>query len=159
MRVPKDIPEEELQRLKNEKRWSHRRLAIHFRVSESTIRRRLKTDKPERDEKFMQFTNRLVAIAAEAPVGYCQKELLRLVHSLRIRNAMTDSQKKNLVTGSIQSGAREVEEISEDCNFPIEETERVLELLVVERRVERRERGGVLNRGRRKKYHYTLTAF
>ncbi|HEY8562815.1 MAG TPA: hypothetical protein VIL74_20725 [Pyrinomonadaceae bacterium] len=104
----------------------------------------------------MQFTNELVALATGAADPICKKELLRLVHRLRVKRAMTDAKKKSLVTQSLRSGALELEEIAGDCDFTPDEAERVLELLVEERKVSREARGGLQNRGRRMKFHYKL---
>ena len=66
------------------------------------------------------------------------------MHRVRVKRAMTDTKKKSLVLASLRTGAIELEEVAEDCDFTPDETLRVLELLVEEKKVRKEGRDGVM---------------
>jgi hypothetical protein len=155
LRQKKDISGEELKRLK-EKGWSTERLRIHFKVSKSTIKRRLRELAGVKQQNYMTLAMRLETIGRQAPPGFCREELNRLVSS--IRTMVSDEEKKKAILASIESGAWTVVEISDECRLMREDTERLLKILVLEGSVGAREPGGVMNRGRKKKFHFYLLA-
>ena len=157
MRQKKPIDIEELKELKADG-WSYAQLAVRYRVGKSTIKRRFKSEmRANKDAEVMEFAKKLQKLAAETPAGYCRAELMRLVNHIRTYQAMTAEQKRQLVLGSIESGAREVEEIAEDCQFTKSETAQILDEMCELRLVEKRPRGGKLNRGRKMKFHWLIS--
>lgn len=159
-RPVKVIDEETLLSLRS-RGWSVGRLANKFSCSVSTIKKKLKKLQPkEKDEAIMSFAAKLEVLAKDAPTGFCKKELMRQVNFLRTRYAVSRADKKELIVKTFipEDMPRDVEEISEDCGFPISDTLDLLSELVAENRVEARLRGGVHNRGRKKKHQYFLIA-
>lgn len=130
-------------------------LAQHFGVSKATVKRRLRKAEP-RDPEVVAFANRLAQIAAEAPPGYCRDELNRLINNLRTLRRARAGDRADMVLESIATGAREIEEIAEDCNLTQRETFEILEKLLTENRVCKQPRGGIQNRGCKMKFHYLL---
>jgi predicted transcriptional regulator len=151
VRHPAEIDFDFLKRLR-EKGWSLDRLAARFGVSKSTIQRRLRTNEPDRE--VLDFARRLQKLLAEVPNEYCRKELQRTIHHMRRCQAISEDQKHEKILHSLATGAREVEEIAEDCGFSKRQTGDLLEQLIESGAVERRVRGGTLNRGRKMKFHY-----
>lgn len=106
----------------------------------------------------MNFAKRLEEVGRDAPAGYCRDELNRLVNNIRSLHAVSDEEKKKRILHSIETGAREAEEIADDCRFSLRETTRLIRVLTKEKRIEKKSRGGVMNRGRRMKFNYFLAA-
>jgi hypothetical protein len=152
LRLKKPIDAAELVKLKRSG-WSSHRLAQHYKVSKATIKRRLREEMPK-DKTYTDFANKLAEIAKDAPAGYCQDELRRLVNNIRTLRMLSEEEKQQRVLHSLATGAREVEEIAEDCNFNREETVGVLKHLLTEKKVICKQRGGTLNRGRKMKFHF-----
>lgn len=100
--------------------FSRPRLAKHFGVSESTIKRLLQND------PVNQFANQLTFLVDDAPEGYCRNELKRLINDLRTYKTSTLEEKKSKVLTSLKSMACEIEEIADDCNLSEKE---ILDLL------------------------------
>lgn len=104
----------------------------------------------------MSFAVRLAEVGRDAPPGFCRDEVMRLVNNIRTKYAVPDDERKRRVVYSIATGAREVDEIADDCQFSRGEIERLLKILIDEKVVEKRPRGGTLNRGRKMKFYYFL---
>lgn len=100
--------------------YSRAKLADHFGVSDRTVQNYLRYD------PVNQFANKLTSLIADAPEGYCRKELQKLINDLRTFKTSTIEEKKAKILKSLKSEACEIEEIAEDC--ALSETE-VLDLL------------------------------
>lgn len=137
-----------------EKGVSLQGIADRFKVSKNTVKRALGA--PKTDPKVLTFAAKLEKLVAEAPDGYCRKELNRTIWFLRTHRAASKDSKYQKIIDSINSGAREVEEIAEDCRFSKLEAAQLLGELVEQGKVETRDRGGILNRGRKMKLHYFI---
>ena len=153
-RLKIEIDENELLAMRDDG-WSLAELAEWFEVDKKTIKRRLRMLRPP-DSARSEFAKKLLALSAEAPSEFCKLELRRMVNDLRVMKEMSAAEKQQLVVKSINSGAREVEEIAEDCRFTLPEAHVVLEEMIAENMIEKRPRGGALNRGRKMKFHYYL---
>ena len=140
------------------KGWSRQQLANRFKVDKSTIKRLLR-DKEEKKD-VLSFAAKLEALLAEVPDEYCRKELNRTINFIRTHSAMSREDKQLMILSSLETGATELEEIVDDCDFQrsdiAEEIKELLEDLVKEGLVEKRERGGILNSGAGRKYCYVL---
>lgn len=129
-------------------------VADHFKVAKSTIKRLLRP--PALDKTVLDFTKRLEGLLSDVPDEYCAREVRRAINLMRTSGAWSEQAKHQKVIDSIRSGARELEEISEDCFYSKVETEKLLGELVSERRVEKRAVGASQN-SRQMKYHYFLS--
>jgi transcriptional regulator with XRE-family HTH domain len=136
-------------------------LAIRFRVSRSTIQRKLKTKvaAPE----VLSFAAKLQRLVDEAPDGLCRKELLRSIHFIRTRHNVSRDGRKAQIIEAISTGAQTIEDIADDCGLDKEQMivykEELLEIideLIAEKRIVRRARGGIHNRGRKQKFIYLM---
>ena len=137
---------------------SYQQLANRFGTSKATIKRRFKSSqvKPEKDTAVLSFAARLQELLPDVPNGSCKKELMRCIQTMRTRHAISRNEKKQLIVNSLKTGARELEEICEDTGFEKSDSVALLEEMATENLIVIRERGGVLNRGRKIKYHYFL---
>lgn len=151
-----EIDSASLIQLKQETGLSVQALAIRFKVSTSTIKRKLKPDQTDEQKEVSEFTARLAKLIAEVPDGYARRELNRAINKIRQHHSATTESKYQKVIESIRSGAREADEIASDCDFLIDDCRRLLDELIAAKRIIKQSRGGVLNRGRKTKYHYLL---
>jgi hypothetical protein len=136
---------------------SYQNLALRFDVSKGTIKRRIfeAKGKQKADPKVLSFAAKLAKLVAEAPDGFCRKETNRLVQFLRTQQAASKDSKYQKIIDSINSWAREVEEIAEDCLFSKAETLQLLGEMIELGKIETRENVGSQTRGR-KKIHYFI---
>jgi predicted ArsR family transcriptional regulator len=153
MRKKIELDVELLNRLRD-KGVSHQGMAMRFGVSKNTIKRALGA--PKTDPQVLTFAAKLARLVSEAPDDYCRKELNRAVAFLRSHRAPNKEVRYQKIIDSINSGAREVEEIAEDCSLSKTETLELLGELIEQGKVESRDRGGTLNRGRKMKLHYFI---
>jgi predicted Rossmann fold nucleotide-binding protein DprA/Smf involved in DNA uptake len=93
------------------------------------------------------FAAKLRKLLAEVPDDYCRKEINRTLSALYANRVASKAARYQKIISSILSGAREVDEIAEDCGFPKQDTLQLLDELIAQEKVIRRERGGFLNRG------------
>lgn len=140
------------------KGWTRQQLADRFKVSKVTIKRLLR----DRDEKkeVLSFAAKVEALLSEVPDEYCRRELNRMINFLRTHSAMSRDDKQLMILSSLETGATELEEIVDDCDFQrsdiTEEIKDLLDDLVKEGLVVKRVRGGRLNSGAAMKYNYVL---
>lgn len=148
---------EELVRLRSEG-WTIRALSNHFGVTTRTVSkslRRLCSAGVDRDAR--RVLPDLQRLARDVPDGFCRQELCRLIERIRRRAQATPDENRQRILRSLDSGARELEEVSEDCDFDLAETARLLAELIDAKLVTRLPRGGRRNSGRRQKYYYFPT--
>lgn len=183
-KVIDNLDRELLLYLKETKGYSIARLALHFNVSERTIKTRLRGISGNNqtgdllnyqnipagfavhpDDRVSDFATKLQKLEAYAPDGLCRKELQRAVNFIRTRHNVSREKRKSEILHSIATGGQTLEDIAADCGLNAEEfvafkSELValLDELIAERRIEKRRAGGVLNRGRKTKYYYFLVS-
>jgi DNA-directed RNA polymerase specialized sigma24 family protein len=142
------------------KPWSNQRLANKCGVSKATIKRRLReASENSTDKNVIDFSTKLAKFAAEAPDGFCRKELLRAVNIIRTRHAIPDSKRKEIILGYLKEYAPvplEPDEIAHATGLPKKEVETLLTEMVEAKQVKRGSRGGKQNSGRRTKFHFTV---
>lgn len=159
MRKKTALDAAELIRLKDEKRLSLQALANRFGVSRATMQRRLSAARGEgeKDTEVMCSAAELERFARTVANPVVKKEIFSLVYLLRTRHAASVESKKKRIIAAVELGAREIEEIADDCQMRSGEVLELLETMVAENRIEKRARGGLQNRGRKTKYHYFVS--
>lgn len=156
MRKPIDLDDELIVEL-FDSGVSYQKLALRFGASRRTIQRRISEAKGKKkaDPKVLTFAAKLAKLIAEAPDDYCRKELDRTINFLRTHQAANKESKYQKIIASINSWAREIEEIAEDCSFSKAETLQLLGEMIEQGKIEARANVGVQTRGR-KKIHYHI---
>ena len=154
MRPKASITIEEIVRLKAQG-WSLQRIANHAGVSRSTIKNRLRRERPDRDPAVMAFATMLEQIAAEAPNDLCGREVRRVVHALRTKVSLSREAFKNEILETLEPGVwRDGQDIADGIGIPFSYVSGLLSEMVDSGILRRISPGGVLNRGRRTKFFY-----
>lgn len=153
MALIRHIPDAELVQLK-QSGLSHAQVAIRLGVSKATIKRRWRKIADAKNPAVLAFARQLEAIRETAPTDFCREELSRLINDLRLRHAVSRDVKKQRILEALHTGARELEEIADECRLLRSEADDLLSELIAEGQVYKRARGGALNRGRRQKFHF-----
>lgn len=158
MRKKIEIDEAELLRLKG--KMSAQALANKFKVSKATMKRRLRElDGNATDKQVIAFSTKLEKLVADVPNDFCRKELLRAINLIRTRHAIPDSKRKENILNFLREYSPvplEADEIAHATGLPKKEVETLLDQMVDENKILRSSRGGTMNRGRRKKFNYTI---
>ncbi|HRJ90077.1 MAG TPA: helix-turn-helix domain-containing protein [Pyrinomonadaceae bacterium] len=157
MPIRLDIADRQLLEMK-QRGYSHARIAIALGVSKATVKRRWRRIVGGKDPEILEFARQLEIVRASAPTDYCRIELSRLINQIRTCHAASPEVKRTKIFKALLSGAREIEEIAEECRLSRSEAETHLTVLIEARLVSKRARGGALNRGRRQKFHYVPLA-
>lgn len=157
MALRRDIADRDLLRLK-QAGLSHAQVAIRLGVSKATIKRRWRRIVGGKDPQVLAFARQLEIVRELAPTEYCRIELNRLINDIRTLGAASREAKQSKILESLDSGAREIDEIAGECRLSRNEAVALLEDMISDGLVIRRSRGGALNRGRRQKFHYVPSA-
>lgn len=135
-------------------------LAIKFKVSKSTMKRRLRElSESKTDKEVIAFSTKLEKLAAEVPNEFCRKEVLRAVNIIRTQHAIPDAKRKERILSFLREYAPiplEPDEIAHAAGLHKSEVEGLLAEMVEANLIRRSTRGGKANSGRRQKFNYTI---
>ena len=151
------ISDTELLELK--KRLSFSQLARRFSVSTETMKRKFKKINSEKDaENTVDAIDKLLEVAADVPVGFCRQQIHSAISQIREHSAkrFTVDQKKSQILKCVEEGEAETRGIVARLGYERSEIEKLLDELIEEKRLYRRERGSHYNKGRKTKYLYFI---
>lgn len=127
-------------------------ISDRFCLPKSTVEDILEEHTP--DEAVIAFVNDLTQLCGDVPPGYCRQELMRMIEYLRKYQSLSPLAKERRIIRIIESGVFNLEDIIRESGLMNGEASEILDRLTCEGKILARPRGGVLNRGRKVKFHY-----